>query len=309
MFKLFPLDFKEFPYVDVKIWEWCPASCTDCRFNIDYIPSAKQFSLDNILERIDLVDKKFDKRFNLVFWNQDGLNHKDIIKILKAWLSTWREVRFQIDFDIKKKHLELLERIWEELWTNKIDIKIAQNCRWMTNTIEKVLVLLKLLSKTNSFLVYLDLFLDINKDKKIFDFFYSKFWKEDSDNKYCFYLWSKINIKLHDYSWKINHKNKWFDWLKRPACQQIDQLKVDSNYIYLKDSLDVYDNWDLFIHDNLCNIGDIRISNINFSDKEIHNNFNEYLIHLNKLKEKNTNQSDMCYECITNGFKYKNILN
>ena len=69
MFKPFPLNFKEYPYIDIKIGEWCLAVCIDCRFNINYLPKSKQFSLENILKRIKEADSKFDKKFDLVFGN------------------------------------------------------------------------------------------------------------------------------------------------------------------------------------------------------------------------------------------------
>ena len=307
MFKPFPIDFKEYPYIDIKIWEWCPASCTDCRFNIDYIPKAKQFSLVNIKDRIKEVDKKFDKRLNLVFGNQNWLNHKDIISIIEYWINTWRSVRFQIDFNIKKNHILLLENIEKELWYENINIKIAQNCKWEKNILEKLIVLLKLLTSKTNFMIYLDLFIDFNENKKVIDYFYNKFWNKWSDYEYCFFIGKKINLKLQNYSWKLDRKNKCFVWLERERCQQLDQLKCDDDTVYLKDSIDVYDNWDMFLHDNLCNIWDIRISNLYLENNEIYNHFTKYLAHLEKLKNKHKSQSDMCYDCITNWFKYNKL--
>ena len=306
MFKLFPLKFKEYPYIDIKIWEWCPASCTDCRFNLDYIVKTKQFSLENILKRINEVDKKFDKKFNLVFWNQDGLNHNNIISILKAWLDTGREIRFQIDFDIKKEHVILLEKIEKELWSKKIDIKIAKNARVVvSNLSEKPLVLIKLLSQKTNFKVFIDLFLDFTDHKNLVNTFNTKFGDSFSDNKFDFNIWKNINLKFHNYSWYLDRKNKCFINLKREECQQLSQLYIKWWDIFLKDSLDVYENWDLFIHDNLCNIWDIRISNLYLNDNEIYNHFDLYLKYLNKLKLDNNNQADMCFDCINNWFKYK----
>ena len=308
MFKIFPLDFKEYPYIDIKIWEWCPAACTDCRFNINYIYKTKQFSLENILKRIKKVDSKFDKKFNLVFGNQDWLNHKNIIDILKAWLETWREVRLQIAFNIKKDHLILLKKIEEELWYDKIDIKIAQNAREINNNLlEKLLVLIKLLSNNTKFKIFIDLFLDFDKNSKLINFFSKNIKNRWIDNEFDFYVWEKVNIKLQNYSWKLDRKNKCINNLKRKSCQQLEQLYIKNWDIFLKDSIDIYDNWDLFIHDNLCNIGDIRISNLYLKDEEIYEHFNNYLLHLEKLKNKYNYQSDMCFDCITNWFKYKNI--
>jgi len=306
MFKPFKIDFKEYPYIDIKIWEWCPAACTDCRFNINYIPKAKQFSLDNVLKRINYVDKKFDKKFNLVFGNQDWLNHKDIISILKAWLNTGREVRFQVDFDIKKEHLILLDKIKLELWYKNLDIKIAKNARTIKNNLsEKLLVLIKLLSKYTKFKIFIDLFLDFNKYKNLVNLFSDKFWDKWSDNEFDFNLWKNVNVKFHNYSWRLDRTNKCLTNLNRTSCQQLEQLSVKNWYIYLKDSIDVYDNWDLFMHDNLCNIWDIRISNLFLNDDEIYEHFNKYLEYLNILKQKHDNQSDMCFDCISNWFRYK----
>lgn len=305
MFKIFNLDFKEYPYVDIKIWEWCPASCTDCRFNLDYMKKTKQFSLDNILNRISLVDKKFEKSFNLVFWNQDILNHKDIIEIIRAWLLTGREIRFQIDFDIKKEHLLLLKKIENEFGVDKIDIKIAKNTRLIENNLaERLMVLIKLLSKNTNFKVFIDLFIDFEKQWNIANSFYNKFSNNVSENEYNFNIWKNINLKFHNYSWYLDRKNKCFVNMPRTSCQQLEQIKLENNNIFLKDSLDVYDNWDLFLHDNLCNIWDIRISNLYLDDNEIYNNFTLYLEHLNKLKSKHNNQSDMCFECTRKWFKY-----
>ncbi len=308
MFKIFPLKFKEYPYVDIKIWEWCPAACTDCRFNINYLSKSKQFSLDNILRRIKKVDSMFDKKFNLVFWNQDWLNHKDIISILGWALKTWREVRFQIAFDIRKKHIDLLNKIEKEFWSDRIFIKIAQNAREIkSNLLEKLLVLIKLLSINTKFKVFIDLFLDFDENKSIIDIFSKKFIDKWSDNEFDFNIWENIILKLQNYSWRLDRKNKCFNNLKRESCQQLEQLYIKDGAIFLKDSIDVYDNWDLFIHDNLCNIWDIRISNLYLTNKEIYIHFNKYLKYLRVLKNKHKNQSDMCFDCITNGFKYKNI--
>lgn len=307
MFKLFPLDYREYPYIDIKIWEWCPASCTDCKFNIDYIYKAKQFSLENISERIIKVDKLFDKNFWLVFWNQDALNHKDIFNILDLWLSTWREVRFQIWFNLTSKHISLLKNIESRYWNKKIFVKIAQNCRDLDNINERLFILIKILTKETSLNFYLDLFIDFKENKNLINYFHKNFWNNNSDNLYSYNLWWKIELKFHNYNWFLDRKNKCIKNLERPWCQQLDQLYCSKWLIYLKDSLDVYDNWDLFIHDNLCNIGDIRISNLWFNSEVIYNHFNLYLTHLNNIKNNSVNQSEMCYKCVTNWFKYKKV--
>lgn len=307
MFKVFPLNFKEYPYIDIKIWEWCPASCTDCKFNIDYIPTAKQFSLENILERIEIVDKKFDKKFNLVFWNQDWLNHNDILSILESWIWTWREVRFQMDFHITHEHILLLEAVNKKFGSDKISVKIAQNCRWVDKLMEKTIALLKVLRKRTNFMIYLDLFLDFQENASIVQFFHKHFADKNSDNEYSFQIGNNINLKLHNYSWLLNRKNKCIEGLERKKCQQLDQLYINDNSVFLKDSIDVYNNGDMFIHDNLCNIGDIRISNIYLENSIIYNHFWKFLDHLSTLQLKNSTQSQMCYDCITHGFKYKKI--
>lgn len=307
MFQPFPLNYREYPYIDIKIWEWCPASCTDCRFNINYLRNPKQFSLESVTDRIFKVDTKFDKKFWLVFWNQDALNHKDIFHILNAWISTQREIRFQVWFTLTAKHIKLLKDIEKRFWNKKIFVKIAQNCRNISNLNEKIFVLLKIITQETNLSFYLDLFIDFDENKKLINYFHKKFFNSDSDNKFSYNIGGRIELKLHNYNWKLNRKNKCIENLERVQCQQIDQLACANGIIYLKDSLDVYENWDLFIHDNLCNIWDIRISNLMFEDDIIYSHFNLYLEHLNILKNKSKNQSEMCYLCITNGFKYKNI--
>jgi len=306
MFKPFNLNYRELPSINIKIWEGCPAACTDCKFSINYIKWINKFSLDNILNRMKIVDEKCDKSFNFAFWNCDWLDHDNIVKILWEWLKTGREVIFQIWFKIRKEHFLLFEKIEKEFWYEKISLKIAQNCRGLDNLNEKIFVLIKLLNNKCRFGVYLDLFLDFDNNKNLISFFSKKFYDKNWEYWFCFNISDNIELKFHNYSWYYDKIKKCLINLEREECQQLDQLMIKDNNIYLKDSLDVYENWDLFMHDNLCNIWDIRISNIFLDNEVIYNNFNIYLNYLENLKKYSSNQSDMCYKCVTNWYKYIN---
>lgn len=90
-------------------------------------------------------------------------------------MNTWRKIRFQIAFDIKKEHIFLLKIINDELWSDKIKIKIAQNTREIkSNLLEKLLVLIKVLSSNTKFKIFIDLFIDFEKNKSIIVNFFSK---------------------------------------------------------------------------------------------------------------------------------------
>lgn len=304
MFKIFELNYREFPYVDIKIGEWCTAACTDCRYNINYLKTVKQYSFENIKKRIEKFDELFDKKFNIVFGNQDIINHNEIFKILDFATKYGREVRVQTNFLLTQNHIELLNII-EKKYKN-VSIKIAQNARDIKNININLLNLLKIFTSNVSLKLYLDIFIDFDKNESLIKLYKTKFTNRVSENEFSFFIWKNIELKFHNYSWSVDFKHKDIKNFTRKKCQQLEQLEIKNKNIYLKDSIDIYENWDLFIHDNLCNIWDLRISNIFLDSSKILNDFEKYIFYLKDLEKKSISQKQMCFLCISNWYKYNN---
>lgn len=113
---------------------------------------------------------------------------------------------------------------------------------------------MKLLTKNTHFKFYLDVFLDFTEHKDFIDFFHKKFSRVQFENIYSYNIEKTIEMKLHNYSWFVDPAQQKIINLPRKKCQQIEQIMCRDGNIFLKDSLDIYDNGDLFLHDNLCNI-------------------------------------------------------
>ena len=305
MFKLAPINFTENPYICIRIWEWCPASCDSCKISIKNFLNPKAYSLDKIFKVIDESDKKFDKWFDFVFWNLNWWSHPNIIKILEYGISKWRKVRFQLNYNLTPWEIKLLKLIEEKLWSENIYIKIAKNCKSNSDWSKELFLLIKALRSFSNFKFYIDVFLLIPENIKIIETFMKYSTSKDRDHKYNLVIWDSIDVKFHDYSWKINDKDKTIDNLNwRDNCQHLDQVYCDAWDIFIKDSVDVMVDGDIFIHDNLCNIWDLIVSNIFLDNNSIYNNFRDYLSYMDKLSSSFSCQSDACYACIKKGYNY-----
>jgi hypothetical protein len=129
-----------------------------------------------------------------------------------------------------------------------------------------------------------------------------KFSTKKSFNDFNCIIWNKYDIKFHDFSWKIDFNIKVINNLKLKKCLQYEQLSIINNKIFIKDNLEMLNNWDLFIHDNLCNIWDIRISNIFKNNNDIYNDFILFKKYLDKLN--NWDMERNCFKCIKTGYSY-----
>ena len=305
MFKLAPIEFTENPYICIRIGEWCPASCDSCKISIKNFPNPQSYDFKKIKKLVDEADSKFDSWFDIVFWNLNGASHPHIIKILEYGIQKWRKVRFQLNYNITAAEIRLLQDIEKQLWTENIYIKIAKNCKDDPYWSRDLFLLIKVLRKFSRFKFYIDVFLKISQHEKLIETFMKHSTSKQRDHSHNLVIWDSIDIKFHDYSWTINDKNKTIDNLKgRDSCQQLHQVYCREGDVYVQDSVDILLNGDMFIHDNLCNIWDLMISNIFFDNKKIYHHFDEYLSYLKNLGESSPCQADACYSCIRKGYSY-----
>ena len=305
MFKLFPLDFRENPYISIKLGNSCPASCDACRYSSKYVRNVETYSLENIFEVVDECDKKFEKDFDIVFGNLSSTSHPYIIDILKYGIAKWRKVRFQLGFHLNKNDLMLLKKVENELGHNDIQIKIAKNCNDSDDWKKDLFVLIKLLTSFTKFKFYIDIFLDIEKNETYITSLLKHSTSTQNEHQHNFCILDMIDVKFHDYSWKVCDDQKTILDLKmRKTCQHLDQIYCEDGDVFAKDSVDVFENGDMMIHDNLCNIGDLMVSNIFFDEKRIYTDFEKYILRLKGLEKKHKNQWDMCYDCIKKSYHY-----
>lgn len=127
----------------------------------------------------------------------------------------------------------------------------------------------------------------------------------DSYNEFNCIIWNKFDIKFHNYIWKINRKEEQIDNIDHQSCYMYDYFDIRDENIYINDHIEVQNNWDFIFHDDLCYIGQAKISNIYKSKGEIYNDFVKYKFdYLQKLKR---NSATSCYKCIMNRYHYDKL--
>jgi hypothetical protein len=178
-----------------------------------------------------------------------------------------------------------------ELGHNGIQIKIAKNCSDSDNWKKDLFVLIKMLTRFTKFKFYIDVFLDLDKNEKEIQSFMKHSTSRQDEHKHNFVIRDIIDVKFQDYSWKVDDQKKTVSNLKmRKSCQHLDQIYCENGDVFAKDSIDVFENGDMMVHDNLCNIGDLMVSNVFFDEKRIYTDFEKYILRLKDLGKQHQNQ-------------------
>lgn len=288
------------PHVSIKIWTWCPAGC-DCEFSYKKLKNIFLYNKEVIKKNIDLVAKNFSKDFEIFFVWMNLLKYKDLFEILEYCHKNNRIFKLQIPHNLTNDDIEVLSKIGEIYpWINYSIPKTIDSVDDLKNILNEIVVLknIQWLGK-----VYFDVFLDIVKYEKIIKIIISKLSTKESKNNYNCIIWNSFDIKFHDLSWKIDHENKKISNLKRKKCLMKDYFFIKDKKIYLYDHVEIWANWDLTFHDNLCYLANFSISNISFENDLIIKHFFDYKTYLDEIS--NWDLVYNCYTCIKNRYSYK----
>lgn len=292
--------YSDKPHVSIKIWSWCQAWC-DCDFSYKKIKNIVLYKKDSIIRNVDYISDNFSLDFEIFLVWLNLLKYDEIEEILDYIIKKWRKFKLQIPHNMDKEDYSTLSFLYKKY--GSFDCSVPK-------TIDTYIDLSNLISYINdlkkiniSWKIYFDIFLDINKYKKIIETIISKLSTNKSNNIYNCIIWKYFDLKFHDLSWKIDNENQVISNLQRDKCLMKDYFYLDNSKIFLYDHIEVWPNWAFTFHDNLCYLWHFEISNTSFSNFEIISHFDKYKDYLNNIT-KCWKLSDQCYKCIKNQYNY-----
>lgn len=298
------LSFIDKPHVSIKVWSWCPAWCLNCDFSYKKIKSDITYSKESIFKNIEKASQIFSENFDIFIVGIDILKSDILEDIILKCQKNSRTFKLQINHTISDLELLFIKRLSEKFWTFDCSIPI------MIESSNDLILIVKLLKRVQNISIwwklYFDIFLDISKYDTIITSIISKFSTHKSENSYNCIIWNLFDLKFHDLWWDLDHKNKMVSWLKRSKCMMKDYFSFKNESIYLVDHIEIFPNWDLVFHDNLCYLGNYKISNVYRTHEQIIFDFKAYRSYLDKINS-TSSQAKNCYNCIKNPFIFNDI--
>lgn len=282
----------------IKLWDKCPTACLNCW----YANAPLKFYDINIIKKniyscLNITSNNI--RFFL-YW-VDTFSCDYLEELLDYIYSFWRKVLIQIDYRKiiwMKDYINLLisKYSWIEFLIartiqDKIDLSlIIQSIKFVSSNF------------TSTTFRY-DLIINTEKYGKIFNLLINKFSSVQDINmhdNYSFYLnnisWS-ISKEI-----SIDSKNSIINNISFKDCVLKSFFLIEWNKINLFDSIEVDFDWNFRIHTPICFLWDIKISNINFSNKKILDDFSKFNLYINSRDYSVMWKS--CYDCIKSPYVY-----
>lgn len=289
----------EYPYAVIVVWNWCPAWCDLCSFSDKVVEESECFDFEVIQKLIEKIHEKFFSEFEILFHGVNLLKHPFVRDMVWHTKSLWRWVRMQLETNLTDGDINILKVLLHNYWDFsaiiRVNIRKPEDFKIFYDVFKKLL-------KVKWLKVYYEIFLDREKysDKISSIMKLATTW---SNNEYNCIIWDRVDIKFHNYVWRINAKEKCIDNIDHTECYMKDMFDVRDNHVFIDDHIEVQNNWDFIFHDDLCYIGQPKIANIFSDDKDIYKLFLQYkYTYLEKLKN---NSPTSCYKCIKNKYHYE----
>lgn len=287
------------PHVSIKIWSWCPAWC-DCEFSYKKIKKNILYSKDWVLDNLKYSIENFSDDFEIFLVGMNLLKYPYLFEILDYIKNHNRIFKLQIPHRLDDEDKEILNKIVKKYGSFQSSIpKTIDKADDFKNLLKQLIILDKI---EWIWKVYFDIFLDIHQYKNIIDSIIKKLSTRESNNELNCIVGDKFDLKFHDLSWKINKEEKEISKLKRKSCLMKNYFHIEWNKIYLQDHIEILPSKDLTFHDNLCYLGYFSISNIDFDQERLLEDFKKYENYLKQISQ--WNLKTQCYKCIKNWYKY-----
>ena len=299
--KLFYTKDKDTKYIFIKLWTKCPTACPWCSY---------WTSKDNLFYDIELIKKNiissnniFLSDFKYFLYGVNLLEYNNLNLLLELINKLWREAVIQIDINNIPTDILFIDKIFNK-YKNKITFLISSNIFTISELNKKLETILYF--KNKEYIINFDIVLKISRyhDKiKKFLLIFSKKWI-DKIHKNIFFIDWNISWTFTN-SLKIDDKNELIHWLNYKKCIMQDFFTIKDWNIFLSSHLEVTKEWYLKFHTPVCFLSDIKISNINFTNDRILNDFNIFTLEFVYKKWFNMNKE--CYKCIKwEWYTYKN---
>lgn len=259
-------------------WEGkCLTSCTWCDEWIK--ESTNWFSFEWIKEIIDYSLKNLvtsDSKFFIYWKNIFKLSYYD--ELIKYVLGN-SNINFDFHLTTFLDNNDLL-KLENLLVINNITFTFCQSYSTIDFTIlNKIIKILSNSHKKNQIVFIAEK--DFSKIEKYFDD-----------------IAKKWNFELFISKYPIFYKNNVI-WTWNKKCLVLDKFIPKDNYIDINWSilLEILINWDLRLHNYLCNLASIDITNVYKERTEIINDIKKFMYFFHKFHSKGSYESN-CYKCI-----------
>lgn len=272
------------------IGKWCPTWCQSCG---KAVLKNSSYSLSDLQKQIDISHINSDENFSYFLYGTNNISNPEIKNIVTYIINLWRNYRIQLPLWTKKEEIVNLV-IKESLNEFVVSQKISS-----INSVKEVIKNIQEFYQVPNIVVNYDLLIDL-KFIPAFEKILKCHFNKNIDNTYSAKI-SNIHLNFREL-YIINYRLHKIDNLWITSCFSNNSFDVNEKNILIYDHYEIDENLDVMFHNPLCFIGNNKISNLEFSQDRIIENFTQYKNHY--LKKLNNDFPKTCFSCISNGFRY-----